>query len=172
VSRGVCHFCDSRRIFELYHYPIIDERNPHHDYEIMAPGKSTTRKFARAVAAIGAACFFLQIFAFMFSANKRIALPDGAAGVGIMLAGEFCNAGSHESGDLPGQHSRHHHCALCVAGSRDVSHYEAAAVIATVVVLALPQSHDRPAWIRRDELTPSPIGWTSSWSSRAPPSFS
>jgi hypothetical protein len=137
----------------------------------MRLGKPTTRKFARAVAAIGAACFFLQIFAFVFSSDSRLALLDGSGGVGIMMAGEFCSAASH-SGDLPKQHSRHHHCALCVAGNRDVSQDEVSTLVAMVIVLAIPHSHERQAWIRRDELTPPPIGWTSSWSSRAPPSFS
>ncbi len=125
---------------------------------------------ARALVAGGIALFFLvQTLAFVFSPNGRIAFSNGDAGASIAMAGEVCHAGSDDSGKTPAPNHKHHrHCALCAADNRHLA-LPAFVLIAAVVVFTAPRPDDAWAPFSHDELTPLPLGWTSSWSSRAPP---
>lgn len=126
---------------------------------------------ARPIVAGAVACLFLlQTLAFVFSSNGRIAFSSGDVGASIAMAGEICQAKT-DGGKAPAHSSHSHHCALCSTGDRDHA-VDAVALLATVIVVLAPHSNDAPAWFVHDEPTPSPLGWASSWSSRAPPIFS
>ena len=135
---------------------------------------SKSGRTAFPLVASGIALFFLvQTLAFVFSPNGRIAFSNGDAGLSsIAMAGEICLANSDDGGKAPGPNHKHHrHCAVCAASNRDFP-LPALALIAAVIVFNAPPSDEAPPRFIHDELAPSPLGWTSSWSSRAPPSFS
>jgi hypothetical protein len=117
--------------------------------------------------------FLVQTLAFVFSQNGRIAFSNDDGGASsIAMAGEICHAGPDDGGKAPGpNHEHHRHCALCTASNRDIS-LPALSLIAAVIVFIAPPSDEAPARLIHDELAPPPLGWTSSWSSRAPPSIS
>jgi hypothetical protein len=131
-----------------------------------------TRGFTRGFFAGGVACLFLlQALAFVFSSNGRIAFASGDGEASIAMAGEICHAGAHDSADsgkAPAPHGHHHHCALCAVGNHHHAVYTIA-ILASVIIILTPRSNDAPALFVHDELAPPPLGWTSSWSSRAPP---
>lgn len=122
------------------------------------------------IAGVAACLLLLQSFAIILSPNGSAALSHGDQAAALALAGELCGDGPHDGRDAPASH--HHHCALCITGNRDLSLDAAVLLIATLVVLTLPQGEASPAWVRRSESKPSLAGWASSWSSRGPPSFS
>ncbi len=127
-----------------------------------------TRGAARGLFAGAVACLlFLQALAFVFSANGRIAFASGGVGASIVLASEICHA-APDGGKAPAPHSHHHHCALCAIGKHQNA-VDASVILASVIVMLTPRSNDALAWFAHDELAPPPLGWTSSWSSRAPP---
>ncbi|MGO9768968.1 MAG: DUF2946 family protein [Roseiarcus sp.] len=114
--------------------------------------------------------FLAQTMAFVFSANGRIAFSSGDAGASIAMAGEICHAKPDDSGKSPAQPARHHYCTVCSIANNAPA-VDAIALAAGVVIVFAPRSDDAPTWFHRDYLSPLPVGWTSSWSSRAPPSF-
>lgn len=128
--------------------------------------KKTWREFV----AVAAACLFLiQALSFIYSSRAMFSHDSGIA---IAAAGEFCSPERGDGGKAPAQ--RHHHdqnCVLCGGGNRAEALADVG-LVATVIVLALLQPADAPTWFPRDALTPTPLGWTSSWASRAPPAFS
>jgi hypothetical protein len=131
----------------------------------------TGRKSAREFIAYAVVCLFLlQALAFVFSSNGRVAFASGDAGASIAMAGEICYV-APDGGKAPAPHSHRHHCTLCSLAHQDKA-MDVVAILATVMVVLSPRSNDAPAWFVHDELTSSPLGWTSSWSSRAPPFFS
>jgi Protein of unknown function (DUF2946) len=115
--------------------------------------------------------FLLQTMAFVFSSAGRAAFSSGVAGASIAMAGEICRAKSDDGGKAPAQPSHHHHCALCSVGNDD-DVVDVVADFAKVIIVLTPRSGDAPAWFVQDYPAPSPLGWTSSWSSRAPPVLS
>lgn len=120
-------------------------------------------------AAVG--LFLLQALALGFSPNGRVALASGDAGTSIAMAGEICQAKTDPDGKTPAPRSHHHYCTVCSVGNHDQTKDAVAFLVSIIVVLA-PLSEDTLSWFVRVDLTPFPLGWTSSWSSRAPPSFS
>jgi hypothetical protein len=138
----------------------------------MREASLTARKPARAFIAGAVACLFLlQTLAFVFTSNGRIAFASGDAGASIAMAGEICQAKTDADGKTPAPHSHHHRCTLCSLGHRDQA-TDVVALLASVIAVLAPRPDNTPAWFVHDEFTPFPPGWTSSWSSRAPPSFS
>jgi hypothetical protein len=132
---------------------------------------SKRRGTARALVTSGIALFFLvQTLAFVFSPNGRIAFSNGSAGVSsIAMTGEICHVGAGDGDRAPAPNHKHHrHCAVCVADNRNAP-IPAVVLIAAVVVFIAPPPDEARAWFVHDELAPLPLGWTSSWSSRAPP---
>lgn len=131
-----------------------------------------TAECRRALIAGAAACLLLlQTFASILSPTGRAVFANGVPGAVLSMAGDLCETDAHDGGKPPAQH-HHQHCTLCVANARDLSLDAAVVLIATAIVLALPQSGAAPAWVGGNDVTPSLPGWASSWSSRAPPSFS
>lgn len=133
---------------------------------------ATAKKSARELIACTVACLFL--FQALVSgaqiAHDSVA-ADGAQ-TSVLVASAFCDAGAdtRDDGRAPAQHHRQH-CALCGVANRDAL-LHAVALVATIAVLAVPRSDAAPVSFAHGELSPPPLGWTSSWSSRAPPSIS
>lgn len=127
---------------------------------------------ARDLIACAVACFlFLHAWAPFLPSSGKLSLPESAPGAAISISGQFCDGDAHHGNDAPSQEHRQH-CVLCSVGARDIALY-AAALIVTIVYLVLPRFEAGPLRARRgDDAAPPPIGWISSWSSRAPPSFS
>jgi len=115
--------------------------------------------------------FLLQTLAFVFSTSGRLAFSNGDAGASIAMAGEICHASSDDGGKAPAQPAHQHHCTLCTANHLHNAVYPVG-ILASVIAFLTPQSDEAPARLILDELAPPPLGWTSSWSSRAPPSLS
>ncbi len=138
---------------------------------VMGKHRSKSGRAAHALGASGIALLFLvQTLAFILSPTGRIAFSSSAAGASIAMAGEICHANSDDGDKTQAQPARHHHCALCKVGN---SAHEADAISLTpsvVIVLALlSRDGNAPGWPHAECLPSFPVGWTSSWSSRAPP---
>jgi hypothetical protein len=123
------------------------------------------------LSSVVASLFLLQAVVFIFSSNGRVAFSNGEAGASIATAGEICRTRTDDGGEAPAQPSHHHHCAVCCIG-RHADAIGAVADLAQVLIGLTPRSGDAPAWFVHDELALRPLGWTSSWSSRAPPAIS
>jgi hypothetical protein len=115
--------------------------------------------------------FLVQTLIFVFSSNGRLAFASGDAGASIVMAGEICHASSDDGGKAPAQPAHQHHCTLCTANHLHNAVYTVG-ILASVIALLTPRSDEAPTRLIHDELAPPPLGWTSSWSSRAPPSLS
>ncbi|WP_442755626.1 DUF2946 family protein [Methylocystis sp. JAN1] len=126
---------------------------------------------ARALlSSVVAGLFLVQVLAFVVSSNGRVAFSSGDGGVSIAMAGEICGGKIDDGNRQPAQ-PHHHHCALCSIGNYDDT-VDAVADLAKVIIVLAPGSDAAPTWFIHDELAPLPLGWTSSWSSRAPPALS
>ncbi len=117
-----------------------------------------------------ALAFLAQMLAFVFSPSGRLAFSNGDADASIAMAGEICHASSDDAGKAPAQPARHQHCALCSIGNH-AHELDPVVLVASIVIVPAPGSGDGNArgWSLFDNLLSLPIGWTSSWSSRAPP---
>lgn len=158
------------RIFPTRILPIDDMLVPVDNGNMMGPSlnlKGMARAFFSSVVA---GLFLFQILTFVISSGPPASLA-GDAGASIALTGELCLGVTDNGGKPPAHPNHHHHCALCPTGHYDDS-VEALADLAKVIGVLTPRSDAAPKRHIPDDLTPSPAGWTSSWSSRAPPAFS
>ena len=138
----------------------------------MANPLPKSQRIARTLlSSVVASLFLLQAVAFIFSSNGRVAFSNGEAGASIAMAGEICRANTDDGGKAPAQPSHHHHWAVCCIGRHDDA-IGAVADLAQVIIGLTPRSGDAPASFVHDELALRLLGWTSSWSSRAPPAIS
>jgi hypothetical protein len=124
---------------------------------------------ARAIARLVACLFALQG---LFLAAGPGAAERALAGVGwnIAAAGEYCAAQRDDAQPAHDQHESCRHCVFCADGERDVSFLIAA--IFTKIVLATEDADVPPPPKACQEHDRRLIGWASSWSSCAPPTFS
>ncbi|ATQ67010.1 MULTISPECIES: DUF2946 family protein [Methylosinus] len=134
-----------------------------------AEGRGIARA-SRFSACVAALSFLVQILAFVLSPDGRVAFASGAAGAALAMSGEFCRAEDGHGGGRPERPSAHHHCAFC-----PISHSDPA-LDGVVPGPALPAPRTAPeesaeARVAEPPARP-PTGWTSSWSSRAPPRLS
>ncbi len=128
----------------------------------MEKHRSPPRPFLRALVAAVAAClFFLQGLGALATAHAHSA----PAGVALTLApchdaakGEAPAAPRHEHSDC---------CLSCEASARQL--ILAVALLSGVAALLPPESEAAAAMPPQSDIRPPPIGWASSWSSRAPP---
>ena len=137
----------------------------------MGTNGSTMGETARAlVTSVVGLLFVVQTLAFILSPAGRIAFSSSAAGASIAMAGEICHLNSDNSGKTPALPGRHHHCALCTV-SNCAHEADAIALMPNVVIVPalLSQHGNAPGWAYSGNLPLLPVGWTSSWSSRAPP---
>ena len=176
-SRRLCRWGNTPKLFVLcrsfpQRFPLDGDPEEVTHY---AMGKhcSSSRGTARAlVTGLAALAFLVQALAFVFSTSGRIAYSSGNAGAPIAMAGDICHAKPDDSGKSPAQPARHHYCTVCSIANNGQGAVDAIALAAGVVIVFAPRSDDAPTWFHLDYLSPLPVGWTSSWSSRAPPSFS
>ncbi|MBM3564372.1 MAG: hypothetical protein FJX15_13630 [Alphaproteobacteria bacterium] len=123
---------------------------------------------ARALfSSVVAGLFLMQVLGLVVASSGCAAFLSDDAGVSIAMAGEYCGGKTHDGDRQPVQPS-HHHCALCSIGYYDDA-VDAVANLAEVIIVLTPQSDAAAAPFIHDELAPPLLGWTSSWSSRAPP---
>ena len=126
---------------------------------------------ARALfSSVVAGLFFMQVLGLIVSSSGCVTFSSDDTGVSVAMAGEYCGGKTHDGDRQPAQPS-YHHCALCSIGYYDDA-VDAVANLAEVIIVLTPRSDAAVAWFIHDELAPPPLGWTSSWSSRAPPAFS
>jgi hypothetical protein len=123
------------------------------------------------IAGVVAFSFCLQVLGLVLPNRPSLSL-GGDAVAAAFSSGLICDGGGHDGGKTPAQQHHGQHCALCGLGARDFV-LQSVALVATAMVLIPPKIQDARAWAPDlDELAPPPLGWISSWSSRAPPSFS
>lgn len=131
------------------------------------------RENSRSLLAGAVACFFLlQALALVFSTHGHIVFSNEGSAASIIMADEICHANSDDSRKTPAQPAGHHHCILCTIAS-SAGESNAMALVASVILPA-PRSGNGNArgGSLPDDLLLLPLGWSSSWSSRAPPSIS
>ena len=175
LKRGTVSFRAHKEVF-YFGYRLIalfplDGVSVAGTHDLMGKNRARLKKWTTPLVAGGVALLFLvQTLVFVFSTNGRLAFSSGSAGASIVMAGEICHS-KPEAGDKnPQQPIRHHNCALCSLGNCT---HEADALVLTpaaVIILAsLAEVGDTPEWFLSDSIPSLPVGWTSSWSSRAPP---
>jgi len=114
-------------------------------------------------------CLILsEALSFVIAATRHGAFSDGASRA---VAGKYCDARIDNGGRLPAHSGDHRNCALCIACDRDQT-FDAIGLLANAVIFRAPWPPDAAARFNAGDLALSPLGWTSSWSSRAPPHFS
>ncbi|WP_018266368.1 DUF2946 family protein [Methylosinus sp. LW4] len=126
------------------------------------------RRWASRFAAAALACLLLsEALSFVITATRHAAVSNGD----VVAAAELCDARLDASGNPPAHPESEHGCALCIVCARDLT-FDAVGLLASVVIVLAPRPNDAPARFDSADPAPSPPGWTSSWSSRAPPRFS
>jgi hypothetical protein len=83
----------------------------------------------------------------------------------------YCSALGNDKGPAHGRHDHSQCCIFCKASGRDATFAIIAASICVAIYLPSKESVSLVPFAE-DDCSMRPIGWTSSWSSRAPPSFS
>ncbi|MBU3887105.1 hypothetical protein FM996_05250 [Methylosinus sporium] len=127
----------------------------------------------RAIIARVLACVFvLQGVAFAVSpAHERGDLGGAEPGAVATVGYEYCGASPHGDHKAPA-HSVHSQCCiLCPSSAHDgLSRF--AAVLFDIIVFPPLRTAAAIDWRAFVDPVAPPTGWTSSWSSRAPPSIS
>jgi len=118
---------------------------------------------------VAVALVVLQLLTVVFPLQGVAAVSGAKVDASVTMAGKLCRIDTGDD-NAPAQSGPHHHCTLCSNGNYD----EAVAVadLAKVIFVFVPRSDEAPRWFVHDDPSPSPPGWTSSWSSRAPPVLS
>ncbi len=129
----------------------------------------STRQFSlRTILAIAVACVFvLQGLAFA----SPMHLNEMHGGVGLEAAGIQCAAGSQGGDSAPARHEHHQCCILSSLHDHD-GLLRFVAIASDIVDFSAAQIVSAIDWGFLNDPDGRPTGWTSSWSSRAPPSFS
>ncbi|WP_400770594.1 DUF2946 family protein [Methylosinus sporium] len=117
-------------------------------------------------------CLLLsEALTFVITMTRHSAFSNADGGASIAAAGDYCDARPDSGGRHPAHSSDHSNCALCIVSDRDPT-FDAVALVASAIAILLPWPHDAPARFDiGDGAPPPPLGWTGSWSSRAPPRF-
>jgi len=117
------------------------------------------------------ACF-LALQGFVIAAGPALAeqTRDAAGWNEHTMAPELCNG--RNDAELPhGGHSSCEQCMFCALGARGAALTVAALWCVTAISPPDPHSSIPPRRAEADDPA-TPIGWASSWSSRAPPALS
>jgi hypothetical protein len=141
----------------------------------MASYSPDRKSAARDIFAGMVAClFFLQVLASLASVNRNAGtFGSGVAVDGRSTMGVLCADASVAEGRdhvLPDSNGREHGlcCSACALGSRDAALIAILPFIVSTLLFA-PVLDAAPAARTPDDRPPTLLGWTSSWSSRAPP---
>ena len=130
---------------------------------------SRSQWMRRALVSNGIVALFLaQAFAIVFAAGERADFASRHGGPALAATAPFCKAVTHDDGPAPTPADRRHHCDMCPAACGGSG--AGAAVAPTRLVDMLPpeaKATTSPRLVRAP--APFPPGWSSSWSSRAPP---
>jgi hypothetical protein len=123
------------------------------------------------VAGVLALLFTLQGFLAIGASAAHYARGGGEASIGFSIPGVTCFVNMH-GGNLPPAHEGDHAqcCVLC--GARDLTGHILANVAQTSNGTSLRRLSGTLSGWPCEPLISAPTGWTSSWSSRAPPFFS
>lgn len=118
------------------------------------------------VASVAATLIVLQGLVFAASVNAPFAQKSHQTVV-VSLS-EYCGAQGGDGVPAPGRHDHSHCCFVCAGSGRDASPLVMAALI-SVVIYSAPEAIASVVRLVVDEPDRRLIGWTSSWSARAPP---
>jgi hypothetical protein len=139
----------------------------------MESGQTARRRSARAIVAGVVACLLaLQGFALAASAGS-LSRADRLVGCSAATL-DIDAAGVAAAGDEGPSHGHREHyecCAFCAAGGRDALLLLLPLALVAIAVLG-PVAQVFVLRAPRDDSAAKPLGWASSWSSRAPPFFS
>jgi len=129
-------------------------------------------RFRTLVGSVGAFLFVAQLALVQIAQTRNApsALSDDVQIASALTMGVICHS---DDGGKPSKSNNPScaHCALCANGARDA--IVLIAPLRIVISLAVePASTEAPGWSIEAPPGPKPQGWTSSWSSRAPPFFS
>jgi hypothetical protein len=120
----------------------------------------------RALRALVALLAVLPLLLQLLLAAAPLALATSASAE-VAVAAPNCEAQDHRPAPA-GEGAHSHCCLLCECSARD-----SVAVIGSFIVAEIgADAHATPIWPAADHPRRAPIGWTTSWSSRAPPRLS
>lgn len=161
--------CDTARIFARWSTVAIDFPNsPYVIWRVMRYLLQRKRFSLRSVMASVTLCLFL--LQGLATSIPSLLVGDAAAGVTASIDGRFCK--THFGDGAPAQDHRSH--ALCCIGcvsNRDASPLFFAALF-SIDAYSLPEAVVSSARFSMANSRGPPVGWITSWSSRAPPLFS
>ncbi|WP_159289098.1 DUF2946 family protein [Methylosinus sporium] len=125
----------------------------------------------RALIASTVACVcLLQAFILVMSMQGRFAHASAESGVAVSVS-DYCRANTHGGGEGSTQHDHSQCCILCSSSVYGgLSRF--AAVVCKIAFFPAPRTAAEIGWRFLDDPVAQLVGWTSSWSSRAPPSIS
>jgi hypothetical protein len=123
------------------------------------------------VAGVLALIFALQSFVALGASAAHFARRGDEASIVISVQDVTCFVDAHGGNRLPAHEGDHAQCCV-LCGARDLAGH-ALTNVAQMSGAISPQrfSATVSGWLREALVSP-PTGWTSSWSSRAPPFFS
>lgn len=131
----------------------------------------TQRDFLTRAVIAGVVTLLLVLQGLVFAGSAALARTAGdGVSPSVVASASHCIPSSGDT-DPAKRHADHSLCCIfCNANVRDATFIGVAAflVAMTVAVGAAAATVVRP---NRDDFDKHPTGWTSSWSSRAPPSF-
>jgi hypothetical protein len=126
------------------------------------------------VASAVAAWIFLLQSSFLAIAPTVSSLHSkSGSGAGAALASKYCQTGPDDGGKTPIDQRRDDSqcCLACGQSARDVSYLFIAALLGGTSFLAPEGAESFLVHVIIQRLKGRPIGWASTWSSRAPPTF-
>ena len=124
------------------------------------------------IAAVVVCLIVLQGFALAASPAFAGSARDPAShSVAISAVGGHCDAPRGDKAPAQGHCDHSQCCIFCRADGRDASSVIMAALF-TVLIYSAPEASLSAARFTKNDFVEHPIGWTSSWSSRAPPTIS
>ena len=115
----------------------------------------------------------LQALAFAASPAFAKNAPDGADHTlaPSTIEGD-CHALGGDKAPAQGRHDHAQCCVLCSANGRDAAELLTAAILFAVAFCSAPELAISLVRFSNVDFNDHPLGWTSSWSSRAPPQIS
>lgn len=169
VGRGGCGICATIRVF---YAECVDIGFARASDEAMAAFRLNAKRPTSRIAVAALVCLLLsEALSFVITTTRHGAFSNADGGASIAAAGDYCDARPENGGRLPAHSNDHSNCALCIVSDRDPT-FDAIALVASAIATPPPGPHDVPSRFDMGDVAASPLGWTGSWSSRAPPRFS